>query len=374
MLKIIADSKIPFLTGALDKFVEVEYVSGSSITHSKVKNADALIVRTRTKCNEDLLKGSSVKFIASATIGFDHIDTEYCKANGIGWTNAPGCNSGSVKQYIASALAHIIAIKKCKFSDITMGVIGAGNVGSKLVSLATHLGIKTLVNDPPRAAIEGSHHFTDIQQVLEQSDIVTIHVPLSYSGISKTHYMVNAQSLSKMKKGAWIINTSRGEVMQTEALMQALESKHIANAVIDVWENEPNINSHLLGLVHIATPHIAGYSVNGKALGTALSVRAVSKFFNLGMDSWQPAELPTVNPNTLHLEFKNKSKEEVFIDLCQFAYDISVDSDNLKRVPQNFEMLRENYSVRVEPEYLKVVLSEENIQMENFVTGLGFTM
>ena len=374
MLKIIADSKIPFLTGALEKFAEIEYVSGSNINHSKVKNADVLIIRTRTKCNENLLKGSSVKLIASATIGYDHIDTQYCNANGIEWTNAPGCNSGSVKQYIASALAQIIAAKKCRFSHITLGVIGAGNVGSKVVGLATHLGIKTLVNDPPRAAVEGNDYFATIEQVIEESDIISIHVPLIYEGINKTHHMVNAQFLQKMKKGAWIINTSRGEVVETGALIQALEKQHLANAIIDVWENEPSINHQLLNLAHIATPHIAGYSVNGKALGTAMSVRAISKFFSLEIDDWQPLHLPSVTPNTLHIECKGKTKEEVFTELCQFSYNILADSSNLKSSPQNFEMQRENYHVRVEPEHLKVISSEDNAQMLNFITGLGFNM
>lgn len=374
MLKIIADNKIPFLVGALDKFAEVEYISGSNINHSKVKNADALIIRTRTKCNENLLKGSSVKLIASATIGFDHIDTQYCKANGISWTNAPGCNSGSVKQYMASALAQIIAAKECRFFDITVGVIGAGNVGSKVIGLATRLGIKTLVSDPPRAAIEGNMHFSTIEHLLEESDIITIHVPLTYGGVDKTHHVVNAQFLQKMKKGAWIINTSRGEVVETGALIQALEKQHLANAIIDVWENEPSINHQLLNLVHIATPHIAGYSVNGKAMGTSMSVRAISKFFNLGIDDWQPPYLPFATPDTLNLECTNKSKEEVFIELCQFSYNIIADSNNLKRSPQNFELLRENYPVRLEPEHLKVVFSDENAQMGNFITCLGFNM
>lgn len=374
MLKIVADSKIPFLAGALEKFAEVEYISGSSFTPSKVKNADALIVRTRTKCNEDLLKGSSVKFIASATIGYDHIDTHYCKANGIEWTNAPGCNSGSVKQYVASALAQIISIKNCQFSHITLGVIGAGNVGSKVIALANHLGIKTLVSDPPRASIEVTEQFSSIEQILQDADVITTHVPLTYSGVNKTYHMVDDQFLRKMKSGAWIINTSRGEVIETDALIQALESQHLANAIIDVWENEPTINRHLLNLVHIGTPHIAGYSVNGKALGTAMSVRAISKFFNLGIDHWQPANLPSASPDKLHFECRNKSKEEIFTELCQFSYNILTDSNNLNRSPQSFEMFRENYPARFEPEHLKIVLSGKNTQTVGFITGLGFSM
>jgi erythronate-4-phosphate dehydrogenase len=371
MLKIVADSKIPFLEGALEKVAKVIYLPGNKISREDLIDADALIVRTRTKCNEAVLKGTSVKFIASATIGFDHIDTNFCEANGIKWTNAPGCNSGSVKQYVASSLAEIINIEKKSFEDITLGIIGVGNVGSKIADMAKTLGIKSLLNDSPRERFEGKSGFTDIETLIAQSDIITMHVPLSYQGIDKTFHMANGDFFSKMKRGAWFINTSRGEVMETQTLITALEIKNIAGAVIDVWENEPNIDLKLLKLAHIATPHIAGYSADGKANGTAMSVQAISRFFNLGMDNWQPTNVPQAHENLLQFNCKEKSKEKIFYELSNFAYNIQLDSDKLKKLPETFELQRENYPIRREPENLKVEISKDEPYGE-LIRNLGY--
>jgi erythronate-4-phosphate dehydrogenase len=372
MLKIVVDNKIPFLEGALEKVAQVVYLPGSKITNAHLINADALIVRTRTKCNEALLKGTSVKFIASATIGYDHIDNEYCNANGISWTNAPGCNSGSVKQYIASAIAEIIKVENKSFGDITLGIIGVGNVGSKVNDLAKALGIRTLLNDPPRERIEGKHGYTDIDTLIAQSDIITMHVPLTIDGIDKTFHIANSKFFAKMKKGSWFINTSRGEVMETQTVINALENKHINGAIIDVWENEPNIDSNLLNLAYIATPHIAGYSADGKANGTAMSVRAVSKFFNLGLDSWQPENVPQPKQDELNLHCKDKSKEQVFCELSNFAYNIKIDSDSLKKSPETFELQRENYPIRREPENLDIIAKDASTPLKDMIQGLGY--
>lgn len=372
MLKIIADSKIPFLKGALESVAQVIYLPGSKITREHLFDADALIVRTRTKCNEALLKGTSVKIIASATIGYDHIDTNYCEANGIKWTSAPGCNSGSVKQYISSALAEIVSIEKKSFEDITLGIIGVGNVGSKVADMAKTLGIKTLLNDPPRERSEGKGEFTDIETIIAQSDIITMHVPLSHQGIDKTFHLANANFFAKMKRGAWFTNTSRGEVMETQSLINALESKHLGGAVIDVWENEPNINLKLLELAHLATPHIAGYSADGKANGTAMSVQAVSKFFNLGMDNWQPANIPKAPTSQLEIDCSSKLMEEIFAELSIFAYDIRSDSNRLKKSPETFEQQRETYPIRREPENLEIIAKDASTPLKNMIQGLGY--
>lgn len=371
MLKIVADSKIPFLEGALEGVAQVVYLPGGKITREHLTDADALITRTRTKCNEALLKGTSVKIIASATIGYDHIDTSYCDANGIRWTNAPGCNSGSVKQYIASALAEIISIEKRSFEEITLGIIGVGNVGSKVAAMAKTLGVKVLLNDPPRQRNEGNGEFTGIDTLIAQSDIITMHVPLSHQGIDKTFLLANADFLGKMKSGAWFINSSRGEVMETQALIGALESKHIAGAVIDVWENEPNIDPRLLKLAHLATPHIAGYSADGKANGTAMSVQAISKFFNLGLDNWQPTNVPQAPQSELEIDCTSKSKEQIFTEICRFAYNIRIDSDKLKKSPETFEQQRESYPIRREPENLCIKIEGEKNFVEQ-VKNLGY--
>jgi erythronate-4-phosphate dehydrogenase len=372
MIKIVADNRIPFLKGALDKVARVVYLPAKSITIEHLIDADALIVRTRTKCNENLLHGTSVRFIASATIGYDHIDTAYCEANGIRWTNAPGCNSASVKQYIASALAEIIRVDGKSFKNLTLGIIGVGNVGSKVEALAKTLGIKVLVNDPPLERNEGKKDFVSLDILLAESDIVTMHVPLNYHGMDKTFQMVNEKFFSTMKKATWFINTSRGEVIETQSLINVLKSGHLAGAVIDVWENEPEINTELLNLAHIATPHIAGYSADGKANGTAMSVQAISSFFDLGIDNWYPGFDPMPAKSLINLSCRSKSNEEIFCELSTIAYNIQEDTRKLKEFPSTFEMQRENYPIRREPEHLKIVLNDECKNVAQFLHGLGY--
>ena len=250
-MKIIADNKIPYLKGVLEPLANIEYYPGKEINAAKLKNADALIIRTRTKCDKTLLSGSSVKYIATATIGFDHIDTAYCDANNIQWTNAPGCNSGSVMQYMASALIRIAFKHNFSLSDKTIGIVGVGHVGSKVAKLATALGIKVLLNDPPRERIEGSKEFVSLEEIQKNADIISFHVPLNLGGPDKTYRLFNKDFLNGIKNEAVIINTSRGEIVSEKILKEGLKNKRISAAVLDVWENEPEIDEGLLKLVDI---------------------------------------------------------------------------------------------------------------------------
>ena len=281
-MKIIADSKIPFLKGVFEPYGVVEYYAGKEITPEVVKDADALIVRTRTRCDAALLQGSSVKFIATATIGFDHIDTDYCKKSGIAWKNAPGCNAGSVMQYVASVLTRLSINYHFDFNETTLGVIGVGNVGSKVARMASLLGMKVLLNDPPRERKEGRGAFVSLNEIADRADIITFHVPLNRGGADNTFHLFNHDFAKQIKPGSIIINSSRGEVVSGNVLKKVLKEKYLKAAVLDVWENEPVIDAGLVPLIDMATPHIAGYSIDGKANGTAMSVRAVSNFFNLG--------------------------------------------------------------------------------------------
>jgi erythronate-4-phosphate dehydrogenase len=236
-MKIVADDKIPFLNGALEPHAEVVYIPGKQIDRETLKDADALLIRTRTKCTETLLTGTSVRFIGTATIGFDHIDTHYCKKSRIKWTNAPGCNSSSVQQYIAAALLKISLENSFNLKDKTLGIIGVGNVGSKVEKFARTIGMNVLLNDPPRARAEGKMNFHSLRKVLDESDIVTVHVPLNVVGEDFTYHMFDKKSFKMFKKGAWFINSSRGEVTETSALKKVLNSEKLAGAILDVWEN-----------------------------------------------------------------------------------------------------------------------------------------
>lgn len=358
-MKVVADNKIPFLEGALEPFADIDYFPGKEITSYTIKDADALLIRTRTKCDEHLLKGSAVKFIATATIGYDHIDTGYCRKAGIHWTNAPGCNSSSVQQYIASALITLSHKKGFDLTRKSLGVVGVGNVGSKVVSLAEQLNMTVYLNDPPRERKEGSCQFISLAGILRESDIITFHVPLITDGIDKTFHMVNEALLRKMNKGTIIINSSRGEVIDSDAFKNGIKSGHISGAVLDVWENEPCLDQELLEIVDIATPHIAGYSADGKANGTTMIIRALSRFFDLGVNDWIPAEIPDPPVNTIRIDCTGKSDDMIVQEAISTTYDITDDDRHLRNSVDTFEKQRGEYPLRREYHAYHLTLSED---------------
>lgn len=372
-MKIIADNKIPFLKGILEPFAEVEYFPGKEITADKIKDADALIIRTRTKCNANLLSGSRVKFIATSTIGFDHIDTAFCAANNIKWANAPGCNSGSVMQYIASALVQLSNKHKFSFSEKTIGIVGVGNVGSKVARMASLVGMKVLLNDPPRKRKEGKVDFVPLKTIQEKADIISFHVPLNLKGRDKTAHLFDERFLSKMKEGAIIINSSRGRVISTEILKKGLKNKKVQAAVIDVWENEPEIDMELLELVDIATPHIAGYSADGKANGTSMSVQALSRHFKLGLDDWVPENIPSPVNQEFQIDCDKLSKEETIKSAILTTYDILKDDATLRKSPSTFENQREDYPLRREFQAYKPKTINDRNDISEVLNALGFS-
>ena len=310
-MRVIVDNKIPFIKEAIEKIADsVIYTSGRDFTPELVKDADALIIRTRTRCNKELLEGSKVRFIATATIGFDHIDTEYCREAGIAWTNAPGCNSASVAQYVQSALLLLQQLKGVQLSELTLGIIGVGNVGSKIAQLAA------------------------------ECDILTFHVPLYKEGPYKTFHLADHTFFRSLKRCPVIINTSRGEVIETNALLNALEDGLISDAIIDVWENEPDINLTLLNRVFLGTPHIAGYSADGKANATRMSLDALCRFFHI------KADYRIAPPQPRNPIITAGSLAEAYLQM----YDPRRDSEALKTHPEQFEKLRGDYPIRREKE------------------------
>ena len=347
-MKIIIDDKIPYIRGAFEDVAEVIYLPGSKTTAEIAKNADAIVTRTRTICNEKLLAGSSVKFIATATIGYDHIDTDYCDAAGIKWTNAPGCNSKSVEQYIASALMVLAETKKLKLKDLCIGIVGVGNVGSKVAKICEIFGMKVLLNDPPRERAEGSDKFVSLETIKNEADIISLHVPLNIKGEDATFHMGNESFFSALKKRPVLINSCRGEVIKTDAVKKALKTKQLSSFVCDCWENEPDLDLELLEMTEIATPHIAGYSKDGKAKGTSMSVQAISDFFGLGLNNWQPSgvELPT-NP-IIEIDGEGMNEQEVFSKAILHTYDIRHDDKLLRLSPEHFEQQRGDYPTRRE--------------------------
>jgi len=338
-IKIVVDSAIPFINGVLEPYGEVIYADGSQIDSRMTRDADALIVRTRTKCNRSLLDGSDVKFIATATIGIDHIDTQWCQSRGITVVSAPGCNSSAVRQYFYTALYALASRKGFSLKRKTLGVIGTGNVGGKVADMASLLGFKVLRNDPPLASggafPEG--YFTDLDTLLRGSDIVTLHVPL----LATTRDMADESFFSKIKDGSIFVNCSRGEAVVDTALIKA--SSRLGGIVTDVWRGEPHINSEILDISDIATPHIAGYSKQGKINGTIAVVRAFAEHFDieaLKRFSLPAATSPIALDGTL-------SQDELCLRLIE-RYDIWKDDADLRRSPKDFERLRSEYDYRIE--------------------------
>jgi erythronate-4-phosphate dehydrogenase len=347
-MKIIIDNKIPYIQGALEPFAEVVYLPGNLTTADVVKDADALVTRTRTICSREVLEASKVKYIATATIGFDHIDTEYCKTAGIEWTNAPGCNAESVNQYVSSALCSYSIRKGFSLKGKTIGIVGVGQVGSRVAKTCEIFGMKVLLNDPPRERREGSSQFVSLQTVQEQADFITFHVPLNMDGIDCTFHMANAEFLHGVKKNALIINTCRGEVFDSSAVYNAKLSNDISGIIVDCWENEPELDLGLLKLVDYATSHIAGYSKDGKAKGTRMSVRAISRFFGLGIDHWEPAGVESPSNPVIEIDGNGKPEEQVLSEAILSTYQIESDDKALRENPHMFEQLRGDYPVRRE--------------------------
>lgn len=329
-MKIIADSAIPFLEGVLEPFAEVRYLPGKSITAADVRDADALIIRTRTRCDATLLEGSRVRLIATATIGFDHIDLAWCAARGIHVATAAGCNARGVLQWIGAVLVHLSRTQGWKPADRTLGVVGVGHVGSLVRQYAEVWGFRVLACDPPREEREHGG-FLPLGKVAREADLLTFHTPLDAS----TRHMADAALFREMKPGATVINSSRGEVMDGEALAASG-----LQWVLDVWEHEPQIDARLLDRALLATPHIAGYSQQGKANATAMTVATLSRFFGLPLGGWYPPQVAPCTPRPI-------SWEELCATIGE-TYDIEAESRLLKSRPWDFEALRDHYAYRKE--------------------------
>lgn len=340
-IKMVIDSAIPFIQGIFEPYADVAYLAGKDIVRDAVIEADALIVRTRTRCDAGLLKGTPVKFIATATIGMDHIDLPYCNSKGIIVRNSAGCNAGGVMNYVFSALYGAAARKAIRLDGDKIGIIGVGNVGKRVDSVAGALGFKVLKNDPPRMAEEGMEGFCPLDYLLENAQVVTLHVPLNET----TQGMADDEFFARMKPGTIFINASRGEVVDDEALKRAIPK--LGPVIIDTWNNEPDIDRELLDMVDIATPHIAGYSYQGKQNGTTAAVRAVARFFGIEplYDFFPKTEIMALE--SIRLDLKGKKQGEI-ASVLQYNYPIFTDDFMLRMNPENFEQLRSNYKYRRE--------------------------
>jgi erythronate-4-phosphate dehydrogenase len=379
-INIVADENIPFVREAFEGLGRVRLIAGRSMTSASVKGADVLLVRSVTRVNEQLLAGSNVKMVATATIGTDHIDENYLAQSGIRFASAAGSNANSVAEYVVAALLTLAERNGFELAGKTIGVIGVGNVGSKVVDKCRALRMNVLTNDPPMKEATGSSEYIELNDLLSASDIVTLHVPLTMTGKWPTHQMVNEKFLKQLRAGAVLLNTSRGPVVLGSALGRELWSGRLA-AVLDVWENEPAIDVELLSRVSLGTPHIAGYSFDGKVNGTAMIYRAACEF--LGVEpAWNPRVImPAPSVPLIHVDQQIGERQASIREIIKRVYDIETDDRNLRELivlePEHrskyFDHLRKTYPVR--REFYNTVIEFGDLpaqDMDKILAGLGF--
>lgn len=331
-MKIVVDKDIPYIGGRFPKYVTVVSKGGSEIGAEEIRDADALVVRTRTKVNEELLKDSNVRLVVTATIGTDHIDMEWCEANGIKVMNAPGCNAPGVAQYVFASLFKTGFDPKKN----VLGIVGYGNVGSVVANWAKDMGIETLISDLPREkAGHKDVEYLPLEEVISKSDAVTVHVPLTKTGPYPTYRLIDEKLMSMMEPGVLLVNSSRGGVVDEKSLKGFLRDGRI-RGIVDVWEGEPEIDAELAELAKIATPHIAGYSLQGKMRATRMALEALKQELGIEVDL---KGLETLDPSEIH----------VTEDRILASYDPMADTKALKSNLSSFESLRNNYSYRSEP-------------------------
>ncbi len=332
-MKIVVENHIPYIKGLLEPYAQVQYLETSAITASAVMDADVLITRTRTRCDKALLDGSRVRMIATATIGTDHIDLDYCRLAGIKVVNAPGCNAPAVAQWALSSIGHWMAkVGENKPQHLVLGIVGVGHVGSIVARWATQLGFKVLMCDPPRAQKEGAKAFCSLNEVMAESHIITFHTPLYRSGELATYHLCDEQFLQKATKLRLLINAARGGICHNDSL-----AHWHGDVAIDCWENEPEISRQLLDRAFVATPHIAGYSADGKRRGTAMVIEALNKEYG-----WHATPLAAEAP------YGGAAK--VTLREVMDSYNPLADTAMLKSDPSaaNFESLRNHYHLRPE--------------------------
>jgi len=378
-MKIIADANIPFVRECFCSVGEVEIAGGRDITPEIVAGADALLVRSITPVNEALLSGSGVRFVGTATIGFDHVDRHYLERNGIGFASAPGSNANSAAEYIIAGLLEVGRREHLQLEGTSIGIVGVGNVGSRVAAKCAALGMRVLRNDPPLQRQTGDPKYVPID-ALYDCDFITIHTPLTYDGIDKTFHLANDRFFSAVKQGAVFLNASRGAVVDSEALKQAIRADHLRAVVLDVWENEPEIDVGMLDMVDLGTPHIAGYSLDGKIAGLIMIYRSLCDYFGLPPKLEATDFLPAPEVPRLEIGAGDATEEEVLAQAVEQVYSIARDDDTLRQIAAEpaeargcfFDALRKRYPVRREFHNTVVVPGEDRETLAGKLRGIGF--
>ncbi|MGL4993284.1 MAG: 4-phosphoerythronate dehydrogenase [Bacteroidales bacterium] len=367
-IDIVADDKIPGLDILLAPFSNVRFIATGDFSRESITNANVLFVRTPVLCNSQLLEGSSVKYIGTASIGFDHIDRAYCAEQGIEWRNAPGCNKGSVLSYILASLSLIAIERSVALTDLCIGIVGVGNIGREIERACRAIGMRVLLNDPPRADKEGGDSFVSLDKIAKECDIITFHTPLSRQGNYPTYHLAGDDFFSKLAKSPIVINAARGGIIDESAMIRAYNRGLVSDMVIDCWEGEPNINRDLLNSVRVATPHIAGFSRDGKFNGTRMSVESMARFFDIEVDTTllklpEPTN-PWVDCTQLH--------GDTLCEAVLATYDIDKESIDLKASPESFLRMRNGYPLR--RDFCAYNIKNAPSRLVNLFDALGFVV
>ena len=366
-MKTVACSNMPFVREAFSTLGEVTTLDGRAICAEHVRGTDLLAIRSTTRVDASLLEGSRVRFVGTATIGTDHLDIPYLERRGIQWCFSPGCNANSVGEHVVSALLCLAVRHGFRLQGLTLGVVGVGNVGRRIVAKARALGLRVLQNDPPRRRAEPQNaaQFVSLDQVRREADIVTFHVPLNRQGPDATVHLANARFFAGLRPGCILINASRGAVVDTNALLAAMDAGTVRHAVIDTWEGEPRYRADLLARAELATPHIAGHSFEGKVMGTVRVYREACRVARVE-PSWthEPLMPPPPVPR-LDITAGGRPLEAVLWDAVRPVYDIREDDARMRAEPADadpaaraahFDRLRKTYPMRREFRYTAVRL------------------
>lgn len=387
-MKIVADRNMPYAAEAFETLGETVIRDGRALTAADVRDADILAIRSTTQVNAALLDGSRVRFVGTATIGTDHMDIPYLESRGIGWCFSPGCNANSVSEYFTAALLHLAVVNGFSMAGRTVGVIGVGNVGSRVVQKARALGMKVLMNDPPRqrqARAAGrdaeAAEFVDLQTLLAAADIVTVHVPMEKGGSDPTFHLADAAFFGHMRPGSIFINAARGAVADSLALLAAIDSGRLAHVVLDTWEGEPGAyRDELLERVDIATPHIAGHSFEGKVGGTEMVYRAVCEYIGQPPVWTAEGNLPPPPVPYIRVDARGLATEVVLEGIVRQVYDIMGDDARMRqRAPDigkaaHFDHLRKNYPMRREFRFTEVTCEHADPVLRDAIGALGFRL
>jgi erythronate-4-phosphate dehydrogenase len=378
-MKIVADANIPFVRECFSSVGQVETLSGRDITPAVIADAEALLVRSITPVNERLVAGSAVRFVATATIGFDHVDVPCLRERGIGFASAPGSNANSAAEYVIAALLQVGRKHRIQLEGKSIGVIGVGNVGSRVVRKCEALGMRVLRNDPPLQRRRGDPQYVPIES-LYGCDFITIHTPLTKEGADKTFHLADGEFFSSLKPGAVFVNASRGAVVDTQALKAAIRNGRLKAVVLDVWEGEPDIDTELLDMVDLGTPHIAGYSLDGKINGLIMIYHAFCEHFHLRPRFAVQDFLPAPQVPRLEIGVGAVADEELVARAAEAVYPIKRDDQNLRRIEDQpsemrgrfFDSLRKDYPVRREFHNTWVALDNCRDTLVRKLRGIGF--